>query len=1049
MLDLFFLQDSAPAAVETGQYNYFLVLLSWVVACAGSYTGLSLSAGASASQPRHVREIMGAAAAFALGSGIWSMHFIGMLAYHMDIAISYDPWLTFLSMAFAVSVGYGVLRVLKTGLSCRSKIVLASTIMAAAIGLMHYVGMAAMVMDAQLLYKPWWFALSLAAALVLSAVALVIAYPTLNDGTIPTNAKGLLLNARRGYAAAVMGTAISALHYIGMAAAVFSPFAECQHDPSRDFGLLAFVVAAAAGTIFTIAFSTALYLNGQHDAGSDKERQFPTRILVAAAAITLIAALWSTGSCLYINFTLKNDIRRNIDINDAINHFAYLNHNEGYLRQMYASTGDPSWKYAYYDNANLLDRSFTEAKNLAVTPLLRDSISAIDTVSALLRDMGSQSFNLRAEGKDAEAASVLNSLPYFSLQHKFIRLRYDFADNVNTMFRLLLTKFGYSVSSNLYFSLMVLLVLPTTWYFAFRSVRYWRQEMETTRANLAARELELQRFIGEIEMSQTAAMKARSAAERANAAKSDFLANTSHEIRTPMNGILGMARLLLGTDLTAEQRSWVDIIHNSGETLMSLINDILDLSKIEAGRLTLDSNSFDLHQSVAEVMDMLILRAQEKNIDLILKIAPETPRYLVGDTVRIKQIILNLTGNAVKFTSKGYVLVNISGAVEPGKSEIARNVRLVIRVEDTGIGIPKDKMAYIFDKFTQAEESTTRRFGGTGLGLAISRQLVTMMGGTIELDSVVGQGSIFTFDLLLPIASQVPESQVPSCRLKELRMLTLCDNEYERQIVSGYVDGWNMLCHDAHTFEDALQRLQEAVAANQPFHFVYIDHKASVQKILGLAARAHATPGMQDLLFIVAAIFGSATASRVLSSNEIAALLTKPLFPDQLQDACKILWDARSAGKAIPLVTRSMISQMQGGETKQYEQTNSFHGTRVLVVEDMQVNQMLMAKILEKLGCEIESATNGLKALDKLKTTEYDIVFMDCHMPEMDGFEATREIRQSEARRGKHTIIVALTADAMTGDREKCLNAGMDDYINKPFKPEQIAQMLKKWQSHN
>ena len=557
---------------------------------------------------------------------------------------------------------------------------------------------------------------------------------------------------------------------------------------------------------------------------------------------------------------------------------------------------------------------------------------------------------------------------------------------------------------------------------------------------ISARELQLQLFIGEIEVSQTKAMKAQAAAERANAAKSDFLANMSHEIRTPMNGLLGMARLLMDTKLDAEQRSWAEIIHNSGLGLLEIINDILDFSKIEAGRMKLEFVSFNFYAAMAEIMDMLVLRAHEKNIELIVKIAPETPRFLIGDVTRIKQVILNLIGNAIKFTPEGYVFLDICG--EPiGHSD----THISVRVRDTGIGIAQEHVGQIFEKFTQAEESTTRRFGGTGLGLAISQLLINMMGGEIKVDSVLGQGSTFYFDVNLPRPT-LDTSNVPDCDIKGLRVLVLSEDDLKQNVIADYLKAWGMQGCFCKTFDDFMEKLQTASKKKEPFHFVYTDHKTGIQKILELVDKASVPPEIQNVMFIIAAVFGPQTATRILKCTDRAALLTRPLFPDQLEDAFKILWDGHNRKDKMGLLTRSMISQLQNGDPEARQQKGSFQGTRVLVVEDMKVNQMLMQKILEKMECTaIDTALNGAEGVEKVKKSKYDVVFMDCQMPVMDGFEATRRIRQDEGASENHTIIVALTADAMTGDREKCLDAGMDDYLNKPFKQEQIAVMLNRW----
>ncbi|MDX2028089.1 MAG: MHYT domain-containing protein [Alphaproteobacteria bacterium] len=899
MLDGYFLSGPMPSNAETGSYNLWLVILSYIVASLGAYTGLAFATHMISAKAARTKNLMHAGGAFALGSGIWSMHFIGMLAYKMKMTVTYDPWLTLLSMVIAIAIAYGVLAIASSARLTAAKVIAGSILLGFGICAMHYTGMAAMQMGATLSYKPGLYALSVIIAVTASGAALGIIF-------FLGRHKGRFRYLWQTLAALVMGAAICGMHYTGMAAAIFTPLANCRYDPNQDFSTLALAIAAVTSAIFGIALFLGLYTR-ENDSLSDSETHiFPTRLLALTALLTLLATLWAGSSGLYVNYVLKNDIRHNIELNKLSTQIDYFSGMAVTAARMLALTGDSKWKTSQEDNARLWDTAIQnlQARNLA--PALQGEMAELAASYHNLQQFNRKSLDLFSTGKRVAAHDLLETPDYVTSREASIKSNMVFIEHANILFSESMSAFARNVSYGMYLSLVMLTILPITWFFTFRAIRHWRKELENARGELAAREMELHRYIGEIEISQEEATKARVAAERANAAKSDFLANMSHEIRTPMNGLLGMARLLLGTEMTSEQRSWAEIIYGSGETLMSIINDILDFSKIEAGRLRLESITFDLHTVLAEVTDMLILRAEEKNIDLLVRITPGTPRFLMGDGGRFKQVVLNLVSNAIKFTAQGYVLIDVSGAPEGDYDS-----RLHVRVADTGIGISSEKLDYIFEKFSQAEESTTRRFGGTGLGLAISRRLIAMMGGEIKVASVVGQGSVFSFDIALPRATYKPVTRVPTCNLTGLRILVLCDSELERGSIGEYLAAWGMRGDFAPSLSEVFFLLQKAVSANDPYYFVYIDHKASAEKILDLAGKTHVVPGLEDTMFLVTAIFGSAMATRVFNSRDIAAFLTKPLFPEQLQDACKILWDAQQNKLTPGLVTRTMIARLQ------------------------------------------------------------------------------------------------------------------------------------------
>ncbi|MCC6227504.1 MAG: response regulator, partial [Microthrixaceae bacterium] len=419
---------------------------------------------------------------------------------------------------------------------------------------------------------------------------------------------------------------------------------------------------------------------------------------------------------------------------------------------------------------------------------------------------------------------------------------------------------------------------------------------------------------------------------------------------------------------------------------------ILDFSKIEAGKLTLEPVNFDLTAAVMEVTDLLALKTQEKGIELLVQFAPDLPRYVVGDPVRVRQILMNLASNAIKFTEKGHVLIRADC-----KREDEKRIRLYVTVEDTGIGIPPEKIAHVFEKFSQAEESTTRRFGGTGLGLSISHKLVKLMGGDMAVKSVFGQGSAFSFDILLALGESVdhPDSRIPACDLSGIRALVVDDSKLNCEICYQYLHSWNMRCEVCASADQAMRMLEEAARTGDPYCFALIDYKIDGTNGLQRAdwIKSSSVP-LDATLFMITAL-GQVVTSSKLQEKGFAGFFIKPFYPDQLQAALKILWDARQKSKELPLVTRHMVTRMmRAGKAENVIKEDMFPGIRVLVVEDMKVNLMLLTRILEKHGCQVFPAMNGKEAVERMHENRYDIGFMDGQMPEMAGFEATRWIRE-------------------------------------------------------
>ncbi|MGL4377987.1 MAG: response regulator [Microcoleaceae cyanobacterium] len=1036
---LHFLNDiPSNSILYQGDYQPGLVVLSIAIAIFTSYMAFLMGQFAEPVTSKGVRNTLLSLSGLAMGVGIWAMHFIGMLGFRLPCGISYDPRLTIISMIPGVAASIYAMNFITRPQPSFKVLLGGGTLFGIGIGTMHYSGMAAMRLDGVIRYDPFWFSLSILVAIIFAVIALWFRFYI-----------GQVFSVAGPYAlpcsAVVMGIATSGMHYTAMIAAHF-----LRHSASDIpvTGVEPYVVASAVtiattlltGIVMLVVLRETTLQRNQNKALAETEAWYRGIIEYAPDGMLVIdskAFIILTNPVLdaMFGYQTKELIGKPIAIlglGPAVSRHIDFRH----------------------DSLEKGPLCLIRDRNLELLGLHKEgSQFPIEVGLARLPELGDRGISVFASVRDVSARKQTER--EISRQREHLQSILDNApvgvaitvDGITRfanphIINLLNLKVG-DPATNIYVDTldreqMLAQVTRDGVYEAGTYKMYGpdgaiRDIMATfmlTEYEGKSGVLGWLTDISKIKAAEEEMRRAKELAEETTRVKSDFLANMSHEIRTPMNAVIGMTHLALKTDLTPRQREYLKKIQTSSQHLLGVINDILDFSKIEAGKLTIEHIDFELEKVLENVATLITEKAAAKGLELLFDIDRNLPRLFIGDPLRLGQILINYANNAVKFTEKGEITI----IVKLKEYRDTTDVVLYVAVKDTGIGMTEEQIRNLFNSFQQADTSTTRKFGGTGLGLAICKKIALLMGGEVGVESEYGKGSTFWSTVCLRKSKEIPRRLVLSHDLQGKRVLVVDDNENARLVLTDLLEQMKFDVDMASSGKEALDAVTEADAKARPYEIVFLDWQMPGMDGLEVARRIPLLPLKHKPHHLMVTAYGREEVFKAAEPLDIADVLIKPVNASTLFDGLvRVLGETVQDRGSNAYETPSILM----------ERLKEIRGAKILLVEDNEVNQDVAIELLQDVGFVVDLAQNGLIAVEKVKTGYYDIVLMDMQMPEMDGVEATVEIRKDS--RYQSLPIVAMTANVMQDDRDRCLTAGMNDHVGKPIEPDALWKTLLKW----